>query len=182
VHERLNFEVTSRRIKIETVRDWLEREIADEEVEDKEYVWQKNQWCSSGLTRSQKRRVQRLRNDELHQKRHKVWQIKQTVDKGKGKALVEVSTIFILFAEFRASDNEEESDEEVVMAQWVCQADNATIEESEKHLHLKTLYLKGFIDGKPLTKMLVDGAAAVNPMPYSTFRKLDKKGRRFMSN
>ena len=42
-------------------------------------------------------------------------------------------------------------------------------------MHLKTLYLKGFIDGKPLTKMLVDGGAAVNLMPYSTFRKLVKK-------
>jgi len=37
------------------------------------------------------------------------------------------------------------------------------------------LYLKGFIDGKPLTKMLVDGGVAVNLMPYSTFRKLGKR-------
>jgi hypothetical protein len=39
---------------------------------------------------------------------------------------------------------------------------------------LKALYLKGFIDGKPMTKMLVDGEAAVNLMPYTTFRKLGK--------
>jgi hypothetical protein len=36
------------------------------------------------------------------------------------------------------------------------------------------LYLKGFIDGKPMTKMLVDGEAAVNLMSYTTFWKLGK--------
>ena len=34
--------------------------------------------------------------------------------------------------------------------------------------------MKGFVDGKPMTKMLVDGGAAVNLMPYTTFRKLGK--------
>ena len=34
--------------------------------------------------------------------------------------------------------------------------------------------MKGFIDGKPMTKMLVDGGAAVNLMPYTTFHKLGK--------
>jgi hypothetical protein len=35
-----------------------------EEEEDREYVWQKGKWCPPGLRRSQKRRVQRLRNQE----------------------------------------------------------------------------------------------------------------------
>ena len=52
---------------------------------------------------------------------------------------------------------------------------SATFEKPEKHLHLKALYLNGFIDGKPLTKMLVDGGAAANLMPYSTFSKLGKR-------
>jgi len=34
--------------------------------------------------------------------------------------------------------------------------------------------MKGFVDGKLMTKMLVDGGAAVNLMPYTTFRKLGK--------
>jgi predicted aspartyl protease len=34
------------------------------------------------------------------------------------------------------------------------------------------LYLRGYINGKPLTKMFVDGGAAVNVMPYTTFRML----------
>ena len=37
--------------------------------------------------------------------------------------------------------------------------------------------MKGFVDGKPMTKMLVDGGAAVNLMPYTTFRKLEKGPR-----
>jgi hypothetical protein len=34
--------------------------------------------------------------------------------------------------------------------------------------------MKGFIDGKPMTKMLVDGGVVVNLMPYTTFCKLGK--------
>ena len=34
--------------------------------------------------------------------------------------------------------------------------------------------MKGFVDGKQMTKMLVDGVAAVNLMPYTMFRKLGK--------
>lgn len=79
-------------------------------------MWQEGQWCLGGLTKSQKRRVQYLRNDELQRKKPKVWQARKIVDKGKG-----------------------------------------------------------FIDRKPLTKMLVDGGTAVNLMPYSTFRKLGKR-------
>jgi hypothetical protein len=41
-----------------------------------------------------------------------------------------------------------------------------------KNRHMRPLYLKGYVNGKPLTKMFVDGGAAVNVMPYTTFRKL----------
>jgi hypothetical protein len=34
--------------------------------------------------------------------------------------------------------------------------------------------MKGFVDGKPMTKMLVDGGATVNMMPYTIFCKLEK--------
>jgi len=46
--------------------------------------------------------------------------------------------------------------------------------EDDKRQHLKALFLKGFVDGKPVTKMLVDGGAAVNIMPYVMLRKLGK--------
>ena len=38
--------------------------------------------------------------------------------------------------------------------------------------HLKPLFMKGYINGKPMTKMLIDGGAAVNLMPYAMYRKL----------
>jgi len=41
--------------------------------------------------------------------------------------------------------------------------------------HLKALYLKGFLNGKPVSRMLVDGGAIVNLMPYSLFTKLGGK-------
>jgi hypothetical protein len=37
---------------------------------------------------------------------------------------------------------------------------------------MRPLYLKGYVNGKALTKMFVDGGAVVNVMPYTTFRKL----------
>jgi hypothetical protein len=38
--------------------------------------------------------------------------------------------------------------------------------------HLKALYMKGHINGKPISRMLVDGGAIVNLMLYSLFKKL----------
>jgi hypothetical protein len=37
------------------------------------------------------------------------------------------------------------------------------------------LYIWGHIDGKPVSKMLVDGGAAVNLMSYSIFKKLRRE-------
>jgi hypothetical protein len=41
--------------------------------------------------------------------------------------------------------------------------------------HLKPLFVHGHIDGIPIAKMLVDGGATVNLMPYSLYRKLGKQ-------
>lgn len=163
------------RVKIEDTRDRQREEIADQEINEREYVLEENQWCPSGLTVSEKRRVQCIRNDELHPKRHNVWHVTQAAHKNKDKALAEVSAIFMLPAWFRANDNEEESVEEIAMAQWICRAESATFEKPKKHLYLKAIYLKGFINRKPLTKMQVDGGAAINLMLYSILRKLGKK-------
>jgi hypothetical protein len=37
---------------------------------------------------------------------------------------------------------------------------------------MRPLYLRGYVNRKPLTKMFVDGGAALNVLPYTTFRKL----------
>jgi len=62
------------------------------------------------------------------------------------------------------------------MAQLNLEPLPATFEKPEdgKWQHLKALFLKGFVDGKPVTKMLVDGGAAVNIMPYVMLCKLGK--------
>jgi hypothetical protein len=41
--------------------------------------------------------------------------------------------------------------------------------------HLKALYMWGHINGKPISRMLVDGGAIVNLMPYSLYKKLGGK-------
>jgi hypothetical protein len=44
----------------------------------------------------------------------------------------------------------------------------------ESEDHLKPMYIRGHLDGTPVARMLVDGGAAVNVMPYATFKKLGK--------
>jgi hypothetical protein len=39
---------------------------------------------------------------------------------------------------------------------------------------LKALFLKGYVNGKPVTRMLVDGGAVVILMPYTMLRKIGK--------
>jgi hypothetical protein len=45
---------------------------------------------------------------------------------------------------------------------------------AESKDHLKSLSICGHLDGTLVARMLVDGGAAVNVMPYSTFKKLGK--------
>lgn len=62
------------------------------------------------------------------------------------------------------------------MAQLNLEPAPATFEkpEDKDRRHLRALFMQGFINGKPMTKMLVDGGAAVNIMPYAMLRKLGK--------
>jgi hypothetical protein len=46
--------------------------------------------------------------------------------------------------------------------------------------HLKPLFVHGHIDGIPIAKILVDGGATVNLMPYSLYRKLRKRDDEFV--
>jgi hypothetical protein len=65
----------------------------------------------------------------------------------------------------------DEAEEFGLMAQLVL-AKQATFDKPAKNRHMRPLYLRGYVNGKPLTKMFVDGGATVNVMPYTTFRKL----------
>ena len=84
---------------------------------------------------------------------------------------------FLLSLEFRApadqevySDFDESEYEEMVVKLTVIQ--QAIFDKPVKHRYLKALYVKGFVDRKPMSKMLVDGGAFVNLMHYTTFCKL----------
>jgi hypothetical protein len=87
--------------------------------------------------------------------------------------------VYFLPNEFMAPANQVVQEEaslddehiEGLMAQLVL-AKQAIFDKPVKNRHMRPLYLKGYVNGKPLTKMFVDGGAAVNVMPYTTFRKL----------
>ena len=87
--------------------------------------------------------------------------------------------IFLLPSEFKAPADQEvysdfdESEYEEMAAQLTL-IQQAIFDKPVKHRHLKALYVKGFVDGKPMSKILVDGGASVNLMPYTTFCKLGK--------
>ena len=75
IHDQIEYQCNDvdRRLKNRSIHDRLGKRVVDqnwadyEEEDDEEYVWQEGQWCPGGLTRSQKRRVQRLRSRELEQ-------------------------------------------------------------------------------------------------------------------
>jgi hypothetical protein len=71
----------------------------------------------------------------------------------------------------QVSQDMDEAEQFGLMAQLVL-AKQATFDKLAKNRHMRPLYLRGYVNGKPLTKMFVDGGAAVNVMPYTTLRKL----------
>ena len=127
---------------------------------------------SRRLDKKPEKMVQRLRNRELEQAqasgKPQEWHAKQTADRGQPSANIQMA--FLLPSEFRApadqeiySDFDESKYEEIVVKLTVIQ--QAIFDKVVKHRHLKVLYVKDFIDGKPMNKILVDGGASVNLMP-----------------
>ena len=125
--------------------------------------------------------MQRLRNKELEQTqvsgKPQAWRAKQIADRKQPSANIQMA--FLLPSEFKAlanqevySDFDESKYEEMVAKLTVMQ--QAIFDRPIKHWHLKALYMKGFVDGKSMNKMLVDGGASVNLIPYTTFCKLGK--------
>ena len=79
----------------------------------------------------------------------------------------DINMVFYLPAEFRAEDEEGE------VAHVDFGPKNAIFEKPKEPVtHLRPLFLKGHINGAPVARMLVDGGAVVNLMPYSVFKKL----------
>ena len=101
-----------------------------------------------------------------------MWRARRTANRGQPSANIQIA--FLLPSEFRAladqevySDFDELEYEEIVAKLTVVQ--QAIFDKPVKHQHLKALYVKGFVVGKPMSKMLVDGGVFVNLMSYTTF-------------
>jgi len=45
---------------------------------------------------------------------------------------------------------------------------------NDERQHLKALFVKGRVDGQPVSKLLIDGGAVINIMPYVMYQKLGK--------
>ena len=135
-------------------------------------------WCPDGLSHSQKRRVQRLRSLEeaeaqyLHMLRKarpdlavkvqqtletearpqkKEWRPRQA--KANEKTSASANMVFVLPSEFCAPRNEE-----LPVAQMDCGPRPVVFEKprDKNYRHLKALYIRGYINGQPVNKMLVD--------------------------
>jgi hypothetical protein len=67
-------------------------------------------------------------------------------------------------------------DDEPVVAQFDFGPKEAAFTKPKESVnHLKPLFVRGHIDGILIAKMLVDGGATVNLMPYLLYRKLGKQ-------
>jgi hypothetical protein len=98
----------------------------------------------------------------------KVWRPKPKADGNEDdNPLADINMVVFLPKEFMAPNDSGVSDEEHGMAQLTLEPKQAIFEKLEdgKRQHLKALFLKGYVNGKPVTKMLVDGGAAVNLIP-----------------
>jgi len=85
--------------------------------------------------------------------------------------------VFMLPMEFLApSSDDEELEFSDQIAQLALDPMIAIFEKptDNERQHLKALFVKGRVDGQPMTKILIDGGAATNIMPYAVYRKLEK--------
>jgi hypothetical protein len=99
--------------------------------------------------------------------RKKEWRPKPT--KADGRTSVGTNLVFVLPPEFYALDRKE-----LPVAQLDFRPRPVIFEKAweKNYKHLKALYLKGYINGHPINKMLVDTGATVNIMPYSVLCQL----------
>jgi hypothetical protein len=89
--------------------------------------------------------------------------------KADGTSSVGTNMVFILSLEFYAPDRKE-----LPVAQLDFGPRPVIFEKpwEKNYKHLKALFLKGYINGDTVNKMLVDIGAAVNIMPYLVLHRL----------
>jgi hypothetical protein len=97
----------------------------------------------------------------------KVWRPKKS--KADVKTSADAHMVFVLPAEFHAPGHEKVPVAQLDLGPWPVIFENPI---EKNYRHLKALYLKGYINGQPVSRMLVDTGAAVNIMPYAVLRWL----------
>jgi len=135
-------------------------------------------WCPEGLTKTQKRRLQCERREELRKGENsgQSGDRQQPDPKGRGPS-ADVNMVFMLPIEFLApSSDDEELEFSDQIAHLALDLMTAIFEKpaDNERQHLKALFVKGRVDGQPMTKILIDGGAAINIMPYAVYWKLGK--------
>jgi hypothetical protein len=88
---------------------------------------------------------------------------------------MDINMVFTLTAEFRGVEEE--------VTQMCLSPKKVVFEKTEESSqHLKPLYIQDHIDGKPISRMLVDGGTAINLMSYSVFKKLGREDDELVKN
>ena len=85
--------------------------------------------------------------------------------------------VFMLPMEFLAPfSDDEEIDFPDQIAQLALDPMTAIFEKpsDDERPHPKALFVKGRVDGQPISKILIDGGAAINIIPYAVYQKLGK--------
>jgi len=85
--------------------------------------------------------------------------------------------VFMLPMEFLAPSSDDELEFSDQIAQLALDPMTAIFENpaDDERQHLKALFVKGRVDGQPMTKILIDGGATINIMPYAVYRKHGKE-------
>jgi hypothetical protein len=99
----------------------------------------------------------------------KEWRPKST--RADVKTSADAHMLFVLPVEFHARGHEELSEAQLDLGPRPVIFEKP---QAKNYRHLKALYLKGYINGQPINKMLVDTGAVVNIMPYSVLRRLGR--------
>jgi hypothetical protein len=97
----------------------------------------------------------------------KVWRPKKS--KADVKTSADAHMVFVLPAEFHAPGHEEVPVAQLDLRPWPVIFEKP---REKNYRHLNALYLKGYINGQSVSRMLVDTGAAVNIMPYAVLRQL----------
>jgi hypothetical protein len=86
---------------------------------------------------------------------------------------MDINMMFTLPIEFKGVEGE--------IAQMCLGPKEVVFEKLEElSQHMKPLYVRGHINGRPISRMLIDGGAAINLMSYSIFKKLGQQDDELM--